>query len=235
MEAIGRPGPEGLEGPGGGSLRVSLLIIGMSKSRIMGSKSRARTSKSPSRAFSARHNGIAGNNELFEFITAAADNDVETMEDIIRRHPGVSVRTYVHGKGADRAETALIKAASLGHLEAVKYLLKIGGTEATRNTAGAANGETPLHRAAINGHTDVVKALLDADANVDAAAHRSGFTPADYAGCKGHDNIVKLLQKARSSDPRPGVCRNLQGERGSGGARKTGRKGRKGRKTRRRA
>jgi Ankyrin repeats (3 copies) len=194
------------------------------------SKSRAATSKS--RAFTAKHNGRPGNNGLFEFISAAADNDVELMKDIVKDHPGTSPRTYVHGKPAGESETALIKAASLGNLQAVNYLLKIGGEEATRNMASSFQGETPLHRAAINGHTDVVRALLDAHANVEATAHRSGFTPADFAGCKGHDDIVKLLLKARSSDPRPGVCRNLQGERGRGGARKTGRKGRK---TRRRA
>jgi len=164
-------------------------------------------------------NGRTSNNQLFEFISAAAHNDVATMKKIIKDHPYIPETTYVHGKGPDKAETALIKAASNGKLEAVKYLLKLGGENATRDTSSSFGGETPLHRAAINGHEDVVEALLKADANPEPRTSGSGFTPADYAGCKNHDAIVKRLVEAGSSDARPDMCRKMQGN-ARGGSRR---------------
>lgn len=178
-------------------------------------------------------NGRASNNQLFEFISAAADNDVATMKNIIKDHPGLPNSYYVHGKAADKAETALIKAASNGSLGAVKYLLTLGGENATRNTSSSFGGETPLHRAAINGHKDVVEALLKAGANVEPATSGSGFTPADYAGCKKHEAIVNLLVKAGSSDPRPDMCKRMQGTRGGSRRVKKTRKS-KARRTKRR-
>ena len=158
-------------------------------------------------------NGLGGNNQLTEFVKAAGDNDVATMKAIIDAHPNIPPKTYVLGTGA------LFSAATRGHVDAARYLLSIGGEEATRDRSGH-YGETPLHRAALNGHLDVVKLLLAKGADVAAATHRSAYTAADYAGCNKHESIVKVLIGARSDDPRPAVCAHMQGIR-RGGSRKT--------------
>lgn len=169
--------------------------------------------------------GRGGDNQLQLFIKAAAANDVRTMQQIIKEHPYIPDSTYVHGK--DAAETALIKAASNGHLNAVKYLLKIGGEEATRNTSSSFGGETALHRAALHGHADVVEAILDAGANPEPGASTSRFTPAEYAFCKNHDDIVEILEEAGSSPPREAMCKKMQGMGPRGGSRKKVKKTRK--------
>jgi ankyrin repeat protein len=171
-------------------------------------------------------NGRGGDNGLTIFVKAAGNNDVTTMKAIIAAHPNIPETKYVLGTGA------LLSAATQGHVAATRYLLSIGGEEATRDRSGH-NGETPLHRAALYGHAGVVELLLKYKADVGAVADRSQYTAADYAGCNKHKSIVDLLIKARSDDPRPEVCAHMQGVR-KGGRRKTQKRKERKMKSRRR-
>jgi len=126
--------------------------------------------------------------------------------------------------GADTGRPLLLRAARLGHIEAVK-LLTAGGADVDLCTVpgatplfGAAEeghesivmhlldqganlhpktilGYTPLHRAAAFGSHQIVKMLLDKNADVNAVT-RDGFSPLHSASQRGHSEVVKLLVEA---------------------------------------
>jgi len=148
--------------------------------------------------------------QLFDFISAAARGDINTLKRIIQNNSSYPESVYVHGKDSN-GQTALIQAATNGHINCVEYLLEIGGEEATRDRTSTFNGETPLHRAAWNGHIDVVQLLLDAGANVDSPTSRSGFTPVDYAYCSKQLSIVNLLLDNGGTPPNDTKCMSLKG------------------------
>ena len=91
-----------------------------------------------------------------------------------------------------RGETALLLAASKGHSEVVKILVKHG---ADPNRASS-DGNTPLHKAAMDGHAEVVIALLEAGADP-AIKDRSGR------------NALEIAERYRQGDSQR-VIRSLQ-------------------------
>ena len=89
-----------------------------------------------------------------------------------------------------RGNTALHVAATHGHAEIARALVKAGAcTEAL--TPG--DHLTPLRLAAELGHLDTVKVLLDAGANVDAQDQLDRATPLHAAAEAGHTYVVREL------------------------------------------
>jgi len=106
--------------------------------------------------------------------------------------------------GADLEEsdrfgnTALMAAASNGHLQVVQRLIRVGANVAAScqvSSGGRDGGDTALHCAALFGHPLVVQALLKAGADVAAKTNR-GLTPLHCASKRGHSSAILLLAAA---------------------------------------
>ncbi len=83
----------------------------------------------------------------------------------------------------------LLKAATLGRLKMVEYLV----AQDTPVDTADQDGLTPLHYAATEGYLDVCRSLLEKGASVDPLPIASGHTPLFFACLKGHEQVVKLL------------------------------------------
>merc|ERR1712136_66260 len=84
--------------------------------------------------------------------------------------------------------TALMYAATYGHIDAVRVLLDHGSDiEATSK-----DGWTSLITATYNGHIDVVQYLIQRDANIEAADER-GWTPLMHVAFNGDIKTLKCL------------------------------------------
>ena len=90
--------------------------------------------------------------------------------------------------GGHSKDTALGRAALVGHLEVVRYLVEQGADREKTDT----NGWTPLLNASYNGHLEVVRYLLEQGANRDKA-NNFDYTSLHYATGLGHLETVKLL------------------------------------------
>ena len=101
----------------------------------------------------------------------------------VQRSNGAKVET-----GKNECEKTLISAASYGHTETVKYLLKKG---VNVNAKDKRSGETALIAAVRIGHTETVKVLLDNGADVNIKIKNS--TPLIAAAMVGNAEAVKLL------------------------------------------
>lgn len=104
-----------------------------------------------------------------ELTTAAASNDLQTMERLIAK--GVSA----DAKGKDRfgndGMPALVLAAVRGHEDALKLLLKHGANL----NATAPSGHTALELAIYNGKAEIAALLEQADADAKTASARDLF------------------------------------------------------------
>jgi ankyrin repeat protein len=87
--------------------------------------------------------------------------------------------------------TALMRAAMIGHTEAVQALLDRGVDANARDE----DGRTALLEAAFGGHLDTLKLLLERRADVNACDH-DGWTPLMEAASKGHTEAVRELLEA---------------------------------------
>lgn len=121
---------------------------------------------------------------IARFIGAAADGDVKALKAMIKKD-----KIDVNEKDWDEL-TAIIPAASGGHLDAVKYLIKEGADVNAKDK----DGITALMEASIMGHTKVAEALLNAGAEYDGKAN-SEVTSLWLAAGEGRTDIVKLLLK----------------------------------------
>lgn len=120
------------------------------------------------------------------FMGAANDGDKKVLQQLLKDGivEDVNVRDW------DEL-TALIPAASAGHVDAVKFLLQKGADV----DAADKDGITALMEAAIMGHTKVVELLVQASATVDATA-KSGVTAVWLAAGEGKTDVLKLLLDA---------------------------------------
>jgi ankyrin repeat protein len=116
------------------------------------------------------------------FIAAAADGNLAYVKESVAANA-----TLVQARDWDEL-TALIPAASAGHLEICQFLLEQGADV----HAADKDGITALMEASIMGHEAIVKLLLEKDATVDAAAN-SEVTALWLAASEGQAAIVKLL------------------------------------------
>jgi len=117
-------------------------------------------------------------------IGAASDGDKKTLQSLLKEDPAlVNVRDW------DEL-TALIPAASGGHADIVKLLIKAGVDVNAKDK----DGITALMEASIMGHKKICELLLEAGAEVDAKAN-SDVTALWLAAGEGRSDILKLLLK----------------------------------------
>lgn len=108
---------------------------------------------------------------------------------VLLEHPACDVdATNAYG------ETALIAAASCGHLGIVRALLSANASVDTAQKYGA----TPIFCAAAYGHYEIVQVLIAHGAT--NRPNSAGNTPLSVATREGHHDIVRLLLNANRSE-----------------------------------
>jgi len=129
--------------------------------------------------------------DQFDIVTiAAVRNDIEMLK--IALDGGASAKTVT----SRYQGTALIAAAHLGHVEAVKLLI---AAKAPLNHVNNL-GWTALMEAIVLGngdakHTATVKALVEAGADVNLA-DRQGTTPLQHARRRGYVEMARILENS---------------------------------------
>lgn len=108
------------------------------------------------------------------------------------------VRLLLHAINSNEirgTSTALLRSASLGHLEIIDILL---ADQPTQPDYGDLYRQTPLWWAAYKEHTSVVKRLLQ-DPRICVDRAYSGLQDPLVAAEKGHKGILYLLKSARKA------------------------------------
>ena len=118
-----------------------------------------------------------------EFLTAARDNDVKRMEELLAAGADLESKTSQNDN-----RTALHEAASRGHTDVVQFLLSAGA----KKDAKTKSKSTPLHEAALEGSTEVARLLIRAGAQKEAR-NLDDSTALQLAAIRGHRDVVKLL------------------------------------------
>jgi ankyrin repeat protein len=91
-----------------------------------------------------------------------------------------------------KSQTAFSFAASKGHVEIVKMLLKTGKVDF--DCENTLFGQTALTYAAKYGQEEIVKVLLaTGKVNVEIKPRVDGRTPLAWAVAEGHERVVKIL------------------------------------------
>jgi len=124
-----------------------------------------------------------------DFLSAASQGNVAKLNELVDK-------VNVDARLSEDGETALHRAASRGHLNAVALLLDHGAK------VDATDGEdvTPLILASYRGQTDVVKLLLERGAAVNAREKRNGLSSLSHAVGRGEKELVSVLL-AHGADP----------------------------------
>ena len=87
-------------------------------------------------------------------------------------------------------ETALMRAAERGDVEAVRALIPLQKKRATSNNISERGSRTALMMAAARGHTEVVKLLVEHEGGTQ---DNCGYTAPMFAAKSGHADCAKLL------------------------------------------
>ncbi len=119
------------------------------------------------------------------FFNAAADGKIDHLKDLFQKYGNQINLNQTYG---DNKRFSLYKAAEMGHVEVVKYLLEKRCDIDLRTT----NGQTALFAAVSEGRDKIVRCLLDAGANPDIPS-RSGDMPLDIAVIKNNPIISEML------------------------------------------
>jgi ankyrin repeat protein len=120
-------------------------------------------------------------------LITASHRGYTDVVSVLLEHPACDLdATNAYG------ETALIAAASYGHLGIVRALLS---AHASVNIAQK-YGATPIFCAAAYGHYEIVQELIAHDADTNRPNSSDGNTPVSIATRKGHHDIVRLLLTA---------------------------------------
>jgi uncharacterized protein len=131
--------------------------------------------------------------ELTQVIRAGS---LDSLEDLLRAHPGLASVRLVDGKGG--SSTPLHAATGWpGYFPngpAVVALLLDAGGDPNVPVEGSWHAETPLHWAASSDDVEVARALIDGGADLEAAgASIAGGTPLDDAVGYGCWQVARLL------------------------------------------
>lgn len=87
--------------------------------------------------------------------------------------------------------TALMLAASCGHVDVLNVLIRIGQAGLDRKQDH--KGFTALCHAVVSGHLDACHVLLEAGSDVEIMEYSRGMTPLLLAAESGHERVVELL------------------------------------------
>lgn len=117
------------------------------------------------------------------FYQAVAHQRIEVAQELLKHHRG-QLDICCRDGG-----TPLHKAADLGDVEMVQFLLSNGALFAAQNNAKM----TPLHLAANRGHTSIVQLLVLAGTDVNVMCHKTKYTPLCLASTCGHSGVVRYL------------------------------------------
>ena len=123
-----------------------------------------------------------------ELIKAAKAGDRDTCARLLQGN--ASDRAYVNGRGGLNS-TALIEAATLGHIGIVELLLDHG---ARLHAKEDAEGNCPILAASRGGHVNVVELLISKGANPNDK-DKDGNSPIIVASIRGHLDIVDIVNK----------------------------------------
>ncbi|KAE8302927.1 Ankyrin repeat protein 1 [Giardia duodenalis] len=121
-----------------------------------------------------------------ELMEAAKRNDVDAVERYIPYQAGKVAKLVKAGMVDIHGGTALMVAAVLGHVEAVRLLME------HENGMKSSTELTALMWAAANGRTEVVRLLLEVEGCMEKCR---GCTALSFAACYGRLDCVKLLLK----------------------------------------
>jgi uncharacterized protein len=129
--------------------------------------------------------------DRYDIVTiAAVANDLEGLK--LALEGGARARNVTSRYDG----TALIAAAHLGHVEAVKMLIAAKAPLNHVNNLGwTALMESIVLGTGGKNHTDTLKALVDAGADVNIP-DRQGNTPLQHARRRGYVNMAKILEDA---------------------------------------
>ncbi|RLU18410.1 hypothetical protein DMN91_008767 [Ooceraea biroi] len=115
---------------------------------------------------------------------AIRNNHIDIAKIILAKDKNVDINESSGGF------TPLHKAAEMGHLDLVNFLLEYGADINARND----KDWTPIHGAALNGHLEIVNTLILKGADVNAELIM-GCTPLHCAVEIGHEKIARTLLK----------------------------------------
>jgi len=134
------------------------------------------------------------------FLDAAEQGDIETMQRALAA-PGICV----NDRHPESGETALIRAAKAGQVEALRILCEKGAACHIPCNCGF----PPLLHAAQNGHESAALTLLELGADINAACP-NGNTALSLALAAGHDELARrLAERGARTCPRcrePSIC-----------------------------
>jgi ankyrin repeat protein len=125
-----------------------------------------------------------------------SQEDLDTMAELDR---WLSKGAPLSSRKTALRTDLLIRAAKVGHMEAVKMLLgKPGIRVLLELPLGPDNMmSSALHIAVLNGHSGVVRLLLaKPDTQINRAVADGGYTPLHIASENGHSEVVKILLNA---------------------------------------
>jgi ankyrin repeat protein len=129
--------------------------------------------------------GLADRRQITELLLKAGKGDVAAVKVML------DAAIPVDSHQPEAGETALMVAASAGHVQLVHFLLTAGAAVNARNV----QRETALLQATMKGHVDVVRALLAAKADPDRTNPRlgGGRTPLMWALSVGNSEMASVL------------------------------------------
>jgi len=132
------------------------------------------------------------------FFAAAENGDVKTLADILASCPGAALWRTEPAPGENpfgAHQTALIAAASQGHADAMRLLLKHG---ADVNAQHDRNWSALMH-AAWGGHAEAVEVLIWHRADV-KIRNENDTDAATLARLRAHHDIGAIIEKSGKED-----------------------------------
>ncbi len=142
--------------------------------------------------------GCDGGNTPGDLLLSAADNgDVEAIQEQLAAGADVD---YTNPGFLSSEETACMKAAKSGQLQALKYLVETAGADFRKATSG---GENPITLAAKAGQADIVLYLVERGEDINYQEGNYGKTALLHAAEHGDlDFVIKLMAKGASLNVR---------------------------------